>query len=276
MLNNNKIKHLRSEAARVGYFDLPMAPVKHHAKSAIKKSYIDAKERTERKIRSYKSLKESFTISMNDAKERMQEYTIDTVEVMCTSILVFVIATILFLWKDLILAPISAEYVVPIGFLIAGATMGGVYTIVRKKQEKEVNQFVIYGIVVFVAVITFLFSLHSSDQIHILKSAVIAGFVGLIVFITNMVLLPTCKGTSKAFVYTKDLFLSASSHLSLIFVKQALNRCFSKLKNLHGKMIQESNEIESLLIIDFMLGKEANTNIQENHEKQTEKERYYA
>ena len=41
-------------------------------------------------------------------------------------------------------------------------------------------------------------------------------------------------------------------------------------------MIQESNEIESLLIIDFMLGKEANTNIQENHEKQTEKERYYA
>ncbi len=276
MLNNNKIKHLRSEAARVGYFDLPMAPVMHHAKSAIKKSYIDAKERTERKIRSYKSLKESFTISMNDAKERMQEYTIDTVEVICTSILVFVIATILFLWKDLILAPISAEYVVPIGFLIAGATMGGVYTIVRKKQEKEVNQFVIYGIVVFVAVITFLFSLHSSDHIHILKSAVIAGFVGLIVFITNMVLLPTCKGTSKAFVYTKDLFLSASSHLSLIFVKQALNRCFSKLKNLHGKMIQESNEIESLLIIDFMLGKEANTNIQENHEKQTEKERYYA
>ena len=43
MLNNNKIKHLRSEAARVGYFDLPMAPVMHHAKSAIKKSYIDAK-----------------------------------------------------------------------------------------------------------------------------------------------------------------------------------------------------------------------------------------
>ena len=33
---------------------------------------------------------------------------------------------------------------------------------------------------------------------------------------------------------------------------------------------------ESLLIIDFMLGKEANTNIQENHEEQTEKERYYA
>ena len=102
MLNNNKIKHLRSEAARVGYFDLPMAPVMHHAKSAIKKTYIDAKERTERKIRSYKSLKESFAISMNDAKERMQEYTIDTVEVMCTSILVFVIATILFLWKDLL------------------------------------------------------------------------------------------------------------------------------------------------------------------------------
>ena len=127
MLNNNKIKHLRSEAARVGYFDLPMAPVMHHAKSAIKKSYIDAKERTERKIRSYKSLKESFTISMNDAKKRMQEYKIDTVEIICTSILVFVIATILFLWKDLILAPISAEYVVPIGFLIAGATMGGVF-----------------------------------------------------------------------------------------------------------------------------------------------------
>ena len=276
MLNNNKIKHLRSEAARVGYFDLPMAPVMHHAKSAIKKSYIDAKERTERKIRSYKSLKESFTISMNDAKKRMQEYKIDTVEIICTSILVFVIATILFLWKDLILAPISAEYIVPIGFLIAGATMGGIYTIVRKKQEKEVNQFVIYSIVVFVAVITFLFSLHSSDQIHILKSTVIAGFVGLIVFITNMVLLQTCKGTSKAIVYTKDLFLSASSHLSLIFVKQALNRCFSKLKNMHGKMIQERNEIESLLIIDFMLGKEANTNIQENHEEQTEKERYYA
>ena len=276
MLNNNKIKHLRSEAARVGYFDLPMAPVMHHAKSAIKKSYIDAKERTERKIRSYKSLKESFTISMNDAKKRMQEYKIDTVEIICTSILVFVIATILFLWKDLILAPISAEYIVPIGFLIAGATMGGIYTIVRKKQEKEVNQFVIYSIVVFVAVITFLFSLHSSDQIHILKSTVIAGFVGLIVFITNMVLLPTCKGTSKAIVYTKDLFLSASSHLSLIFVKQALNRSFSKLKNMHGKMIQETNEIESLLIIDFMLGKEANTNIQENHEEQTEKERYYA
>ena len=276
MLNNNKIKHLRSEAARVGYFDLPMAPVMHHAKSAIKKSYIDTKERTERKIRSYKSLKESFTNSMNDAKKRMQEYTIDTVEIICTSILVFVIATILFLWKDLILAPISAEYIVPIGFLIAGATMGGIYTIVRKKQEKEVNQFVIYGIVVFVVVITFLFSLHSSDQIHILKSAVIAGFIGLIVFITNMVLLPTCKGTMKAFVYSKDIFLYASSHLSLIFVKQALNRSFSKLKNMHGKMIQESNGIESLLIIDCMLGKEANTNIQENHEEQTEKERYYA
>ena len=276
MLNKEKIKHLRSEAARVGYFDLPMAPVMHHAKGAIKRSYIDGKESTERMIKSYQSLKESFTTSLNDAKKRLQEHTIDTVEIICTLILVFAIASMLLLWKDLILAPISAEYIVPIGLLIAGATLGGIYTVVRKKQDKEAKKAVIVGIVGFVVVITFLFSLHSADHIHILKSAVIAGFVGLIVFITNTVLLPTCKGTLKAFVYTKDLFLSATSHLSLIFVKQASNRSFSKLKNMHRKMLQEVNEIESLLIIDFMLGKEANTNKQKENKEQNEKERYYA
>ena len=276
MLNKEKIKHLRSEAARVGYFDLPMAPVMHHAKGAIKRSYIDGKENTETKIRSYQSLKESFTTGLDDAKERLQEHTIDTVEIICTSILVFAIASMLLLWKDLILAPSSAEYIVPIGFLIAGATLGGIYTVVRKKQDKEAKKPVIVGIVGFVIVITFLFSLHSAEYIHILKSAVISGFVGLIVFITNMALLPSCKGTLKAFVYTKDLFLSASSHLGLIYVKQALNRSFSKLKNMHRKMLQEVNEIESLLIIDFMLGKEANTNKQKENKEQNEKERYYA
>ena len=41
-------------------------------------------------------------------------------------------------------------------------------------------------------------------------------------------------------------------------------------------MLQEVNEIESLLIIDFMLGKEANTNKQKENKEQNEKERYYA
>ena len=60
MIDKNKIKQIRSEAARVGYFNLPMAPVMHHAKGAIKKSYIVLKERIEKKIRSFQSLKESF------------------------------------------------------------------------------------------------------------------------------------------------------------------------------------------------------------------------
>ena len=276
MLNKNKIRHMRSEAARVGYFNLPMAPVMHHAKGAIKKSYIGIKENTEKKIRSFQSLKESFKTNIENARIRILERSIDTVEIICTTILVFVIGVVMLLWKDLILAPISAEYIVPIGFLVAGATMGGVYTVVQKKQEKVVNKFVIYGIVAFVVVITFLFSLHSSEQIHLFKSAVIAGFVGLLAYITNSVLLPTFKGSLKALVYVKDVILFSISHVGLVLIKAGLNKYYSKMKNTHRKMLQEIIEIESLLIIDFLLGKEANQNTQVTSEKKPEKELYYA
>ena len=276
MLNDNKITNLRSEAARAGYFDLPMSPVMHHAKGAIKKSYIDEKETTEKKIKTYKSLIESFSQRLTETKERLKSFTIDTVEIICTTILVLSITSLLLLWKEQLLIPISNESLIPIGFLIAGATLGGIYTVVRKKQNKDIKKTVMMGIVGFVVIITFLFSLQSSDPIHILKSAVIAGFVGLIVYITNHVLLPTCKGTFKSIIYAKDIILSIGNNISIIIVKQALNRMFSKFKNLHRKMSQEINEIESLLIIEFMLGQKANKNKKEIEEEEIEKEKYYA
>ncbi len=276
MIDKNKIKQIRSEAARVGYFNLPMAPVMDHAKGAIKKSYIGLKESTEKKIRSFQSVKESFKSNIANSKTRMTECEIDTVEIICTSVLVFVISAVLLLWKDLVLAPISLEYTVPIGFLVAGATMGGIYTVVQKKQDKKVNSFVIYGIVAFVIVITFLFSLHSLEVIHLLKSAVIAGFVGLIVFITNNVLLPTCRGTLKALVYVKDILFLSFSHIGLVIAKLGLSKSFSKMKSTNRKMTQEINEIESLLIIDFMLGKESNVKNNELKQDKSEEEAYYA
>ncbi|SVD88204.1 uncharacterized protein METZ01_LOCUS441058, partial [marine metagenome] len=254
MLSKQKINHFRSEAARAGYFNLHIAPLIYRLKSAVKKSYIDEKESTEKKIKTYQSLKESFTESLTQTKKRFQQHSIDTVEIICTAILVLAITSLLLLWKDLILVPISSQYFVPIGFLIAGSTVGGIYTVVRKKMNKETKKFVIVGIVGFVVIITFLFSLQSVEQIHILKSAVISGFAGLIVYITNQVLLPTCKGTFKAILFMKDVLLSLVKNIGIICVKQALNRSLSKIKNMHRKKTQEINEIESLLIIEFMLG----------------------
>ena len=162
MIEINKIKHMRSEAARAGYFDLPMAPLAHHAKGTIKKSYIVLKEKTEKKIRSLRSLKDSFKSVIENSNQQIQERKLDTIDVMCGSILLFVIGTILILWKDLIMAPISVAYFVRIGFMIAGATMGGIYSVVQTKQGKPVSIYVEYGIVGFVTITTFLFSLQSS------------------------------------------------------------------------------------------------------------------
>ena len=57
-------------------------------------------------------------------------------------------------------------------------------------------------------------------------------------------------------------------------IKAGLNKYYSKMKNTHRKMLQEISEIESLLIIDFLLGKEANQNTQVTSEKKPEKELY--
>ena len=276
MVEKNKIKHMRSEAARVGFFDLPIKPVMDHSKRVVQRAYIGIKERRDKGIRSLQSLKGSFGASIEISKKRIQESKIDTIEVISTCIIVFVIGTILMLWKDLILAPISSEYMVPLGFLIAGATMGGIYTVVQRKQGKQVNSYVEYGIVASVVITTFIFSLHSSDQIFIFKSAVIAGFVGLITFITNRVALPTFKGGIKVFVYIKDIIQLISSHIGLAIIKARLNRSYSNMKNAHRKMLQEISEVESLLMIDFMLGKEASQKFigKDNNEK--EKELYYA
>ena len=276
MIEKNKIKHMRSEAARAGYFDLPMAPLAHHAKGTIKKSYIVLKEKTEKKIRSLRSLKDSFKSVIENSNQQIQERKLDIIDVMCASILLFVIGTILILWKDLIMAPISVEYLVPIGFMIAGATIGGIYSVVQTKQGKPVSIYVEYGIVGFVTITTFLFSLQSSEQIFLIKSAVVAGFVGLIVFITNKVVLPTFKNSIQVFGYVKDIILLSLSKMSLVIVKAVINKHYSTIKNTHRKMIQEINEVESLLIVDFMLGKEAKQNTNASGEIESNKELHYA
>ena len=74
----------------------------------------------------------------------------------------------------------------------------------------------------------------------------------------------------------KDVLLSLVKNIGIICVKQALNRSLSKIKNMHRKKTQEINEIESLLIIEFMLGKKANNNNEIIKENKTEKEHYYA
>ncbi len=276
MLNNNQIRYMRSEAARVGYFGLPIQPVLDHAKGAIQNSYIELKEKIEKKIRSFQSVKESINSNIEVVGNRIKESKIDTMEIICASIIIFVISAVLILWKDLILAPISVEYIVPFGFLIAGATMSGVYAVVQNKQGRSNNDYIEYGIVGFVIITTFIFSLRSSEHIFILKSLVIAGFVGLITFITNRVFLSTLKGSMRALVYMKDIIIYNFFNLVLLFLKSGLNKYYSTLKNTHRKMIQELNENKSMLLIDFMLGKQAKQkNIKIGSDKK-EKELYHA
>ena len=64
--------------------------------------------------------------------------------------------------------------------------------------------------------------------------------------------------------------------MSLVIVKAVINKHYSTIKNTHRKMIQEINEVESLLIVDFMLGKEAKQNTNASGEIESNKELHYA
>ena len=80
----------------------------------------------------------------------------------------------------------------------------------------------------------------------------------------------------RALVYMKDIIIYNFFNLVLLFLKSGLNKYYSTLKNTHRKMIQELNENKSMLLIDFMLGKQAKQkNIKIGSDKK-EKELYHA
>ena len=178
------------------------------------------------------------------------------------------------LWKNLMLIPITDDYMVPFGLIIAGSSLGGIYTFIQKKQKQEANKAVINMIVGCVIMVTFIFTLQSVEKIYIWKSGAVACLVGIIVYVTNTALLPACKGTLKTFAYAKNALMAFVLTTGLIYVKQGLNRSIAKLKIIKSEITQQINSVESALIIEFMLAQRAG-GFKSDDDKE-EKELFYA
>ena len=78
MITKEKINELRSEAARVGYHNLNLAPVMHHAKSAVQKAYIDQKKTLSMRIKRYLSVRDSISKHTTKLKQQMKNTIIDS------------------------------------------------------------------------------------------------------------------------------------------------------------------------------------------------------
>ena len=257
MITKEKINELRSEAARVGYHNLNLAPVMHHAKSAVQKAYIDQKKTLSMRIKRYLSVRDSISKHTSKLKQQMKNTIIDSGDMLSTVIMAAVTVSLVYLWKNLMMIPITDEYLVPFGLIIAGTSLGGIYTFIQKRQKKEVSKEVISVIVGCVILITFLFTLQSGDKIYAWKSGAVAIFTGVIVYVINKSLIPACKGTVKTIFYALKGCAVMFISLGNIYVNQGANRTISKLKTIKGEIVQQIEKIESMLILDFMLAQRA-------------------
>jgi len=274
MITKEKINELRSEAARVGYHNLNLAPVMHHAKSAVQKAYIDQKKTLSMRIKRYLSVRDSIAKHTLKLNQQMKNTIIDSGDMLSTVIMAAVTVSLVYLWKNLMMIPITDEYMVPFGLIIAGTSLGGIYTFIQKRQKKEVSKEVISVIVACVILITFLFTVQSGDKIFAWKSGAVALFTGVIVYVINKSLLPACKGTVKTIFYALKVCAVMILALANIYVNQGANRSISKLKTIKGEIVQQIEKIESMLILDFMLAQHAGGI--EPSLIETKKEKHYA
>ena len=257
MINDDHVNNLRSEASRLGYYNLPIDTFLSQVCSSFKSIFGKKKNELEQKRSAIDNEIIALNRRLNEKQQKMSKSKVEWYHVFSFGALVTVLIGVVSLWQNLVWGNMLNQQWIAYGTITACCLFGSMINKYCVKMEKGKKKSMLFVIGATAILFTFVFSLESLEPIYVVRSALYSTLIGIIIYTINYIFFPIVDG----FIGVLHSLIDMAKIIFYRFTKYRKENVLEKIKTeLHHTAEQQStitNTTLEQLGVDYLLGQRA-------------------
>ena len=258
MINDEYVNNLRSEASRLGYFNLPVDSFLSQIYSSFKSIFDKKKEKFIQNRSVINNELKTIIKRLNEKQQKMNKTKVEWYHIFSFCALVTAFIGIVSLWQNLVWGNLLYQRWIVYGTIVACCFFGSMINEYCVKMETGKKKSILFIIEATAILFTFVFSLESLEPLYVVRSALYGSLVGIIIYTINYIFFPIINGL----IGVVHNLINLTKIMFYKFTKYRKERVLEKINTELHQIDQQQNTITNVtleqLSVDYMLGQQAN------------------
>ena len=269
---NNTLEQLKSEGARLGFLGLSLETLLERSKKSIELEYHKVKSLLLNRMNRIRTKLDNTDIELDTLSSLIKKMDFTINGIVGSLFLILTGVGLIYLWDNILFLELGMRSFITFGLIIGACSLGGFLLNNDRLDSRVKKQLFVAALSICASLITIVSTIVFDNPVIIATSITLGVFVGIIVYLINLLLVSTLDSLVDSITY---LWIKPKSWLiSKVqnFRKARLSKLSSRLKSIDILIHTKTEILKSEIHHEYALGKAA-TSLNKSTTKQTMEEK---